>query len=86
MLEQIDQCRSNQISLDEFEEKLWRLLDQVDERFPLTLTSKVEDLVLELKRQRSRNLSSAAGSAPDEDLGTDVIYNDVIGELSRFLT
>ena len=57
MLDEIDRARLGVLSLDELEEKLWRLLDQTDESFPPVLSGRVEDFVLELKRLQAENLA-----------------------------
>jgi hypothetical protein len=85
MLEEIDRARSGQRQLEELEERLWRLLDGTDEGFPPVLAGKVEDLVLDLKRLRQRNLSFGPSHTVDEDRGSEDIYNDIIGAISRYL-
>lgn len=84
MLDEIDRARSGVIPLDELEQRLWRLLDSADAGFPPRVASRVEDLVLSLQRLQSENLSFHGHDA-DENRGTEVLFNEVAGELSRFL-
>lgn len=85
MLAEIERGRSGEISLEELEERLWRLLDRAGTSFPPILAGQVEEFVLELKKLRGQNRALGAGSDFDEDRGFDQVYNEVIGSLSRLL-
>lgn len=84
MLEEIDRARGGHLPLGELEEKLWRLLDATGPGFPLSVAGQVEDLVLGLKRLQEENLASHGRDA-DETRGAEVLFNEVAGELGRFL-
>jgi hypothetical protein len=85
MLNEIDSARSGGQPLEQLEERLWRLLDATDAAFPPTVASRVEDLVQELRRNRRENLAFARPDEADEDRGAEALYNEVTGELHRFL-
>lgn len=85
MLDEIDRARLGVLSLDELEEKLWRLLDQTDESFPPVLSGRVEDFVLELKRLQAENLATGARKDVDENRGFETVFQEVQNALSRFL-
>ena len=85
MLDEIDRARSGTIPLDELEQKLWRLLDSVDQTFPNVVASRVEDMVLELRRLRAENLSYGNHRDTDEFKGAEEIFNSVAGALQRIL-
>lgn len=83
MLEEIERARSGRVDSDHLEERLWRLLDATGPGFPVGLAGQVEELVQSLRRQRNENRSFS--NDIDEDRGTDVIYNEVVNALSRYL-
>ncbi len=85
MLDEIDRARSGVLTLDELEQKLWRLLDVAGANFPPVLAGRVEDLVLELRRLKSENLSFGSHRDVDENRGAEVIFNDVAAALQRIL-
>lgn len=84
MLDELDRAKAGVLTLDELEEKLWRLLDGTGPGFPLPVASRVEDLVLGLRRLQGENLAFH-GEDADENRGAEVLFNEVAGELSRFL-
>lgn len=83
MLEQIERNRSGAFPLEALEEKLWRLLDRVGPGFPATLAGQIEEMVQNLRRLQQENRSF--GPDIDEDRGADVVYNEVINAISRYL-
>jgi hypothetical protein len=85
MLDEIDRAQSGALGLEELEQRLWRLLDATDERFPPTISSRVEDLVLQLQRLQRQNLSFHGGDS-DENRGTEEIFREVTSALSRFVS
>lgn len=85
MLDEIDRARSGSLPLDQLEYKLWRLLDAVGMDFPKSVAGRVENLVLEIQELQRENVNGAGGSAVDENRGVDDLYNEVTGEISRFI-
>jgi hypothetical protein len=83
ILEEIDRARSGNFPLEELEQKLWRLIESADEGFPLGISGRVEDMVLELQNLKRENLSGEAEA--DENRGSEVIYNEVTGAIARYL-
>ena len=71
--------------LDELEAQVWRLLESADEGFPVRLAGRLEDFVQELRALESENLRYAAGTDPDPRRGADELFNEVTGEIGRFL-
>ena len=84
MMDEIDRARAGVLALEELEEKLWRLLDATEPGFPPVVASRVEDLVLGLQRLQQENLAFHGHDA-DENRGAEVLFNEVAGELSRYL-
>ena len=85
MLDEIDRARSGALTIEQLEEKLWRLLDETDLGFPVTVAGQVEELVQGLRRLRRENRALAQTDDADEDRGSEVLFNEVIGAISRFL-
>ncbi|RZA09616.1 MAG: hypothetical protein EOP11_01105 [Proteobacteria bacterium] len=85
MLNEIDRARSGSLKLDELEERLWRLLDAVDETFPNILAGRVENLVGELRELQRENIAFAGGRLVDENQGAEVIYNEVCAAIGRYV-
>lgn len=85
MLDEIDRARSGTLPLDELEQKLWRLLDAAGSDFPPVVASRVEDLVLELRRLQTENLRWGSHRDTDPDRGSEQIFNDVAAALHRVL-
>ena len=85
MLDEIDLARSGSISLEELEQKLWRLLDRADGNFPLSVAGRVEELVLKIRERQRENLSYSEND-PDENRGIEVLFNEVCGSLNRILS
>ncbi|MGZ3694522.1 MAG: hypothetical protein ACXWQO_10105 [Bdellovibrionota bacterium] len=85
MLDEIERTRSGMRTIEELEEKLWRLLDGTDLSFPVTVASQVEELVQGLRRLRVENRAFANSDDVDEDRGTETLYNEVVGALSKLL-
>lgn len=86
MLDEIERTRSGNRTIEELEEKLWRLLDATGPDFPVTLAGQVDELAHNLRRLRSENRAFAHPTDVDEDYGADAIYNEVVNALSRFLS
>lgn len=84
MLNEIDRARSFNLSMDDLEQRLWRLLDQVDEDFPKILAGKVENLVQEIRHLQNDNLRTAHGRDVDPNQGAEVIFNELTNALGRF--
>ena len=85
MLDEIDLARSGSISLEELEQKLWRLLDRADGNFPLSVAGRVEELVLKIRERQRENLSYSEND-PDENRGIEVLFNEVCVSLNRILS
>lgn len=85
ILNEIDRARSGTVSLDELEHNVWRLLEAADHDFPKTLAGRLEGFVQELRELERENLRFSGGGDPDPTRGADVVYNEVTGELGRFL-
>jgi hypothetical protein len=85
ILNAIDRCRSGNVTLDDLERSIWRLLEQADASFPRVLAGRVETLVDDIRRIQRENLAYAQGRDVDENRGAEVAYNEVTGALGRYL-
>ena len=85
ILDEIDRARAGNLSLDELEHNLWRLLETTEPGFPNVLASRVENLVQELRDLHRENLAFARGAEVDEKQGSDTIYHEVTSAIGRFI-
>ena len=85
ILDVLDQARSNNIPLDDLEQRLWRLLEEAGPQFPSILAGQVESLVPAIRELQRENIAFARGREVDENHGADALYHEVTGALGRYL-
>lgn len=85
ILDEIDRARAGNLTLDELEQRLWRLLESTERGFPEVLSSSVENLVQELRHLQRENIAFARGAEVDENRGADAIFHEVTSALGRYL-
>jgi hypothetical protein len=85
ILDEIERARSGALPLEELESRVWRLLERTDPAFPRILAGRLEGFVQELRRLEEENVRLAAGRDPDPARGADQLYNEITGELGRYL-
>jgi hypothetical protein len=85
ILDEIDRARSGSLTLDELEERIWRLLETADRDFPSILAGKAESLVQNIRDLQRENISFAGGREVDENHGVDAVYHEVSAALGRYV-
>lgn len=85
ILDEIDRARGGSLTLEELEQRIWRLLDQTGPDFPQILAGKAENLVQSIRDLQRENLSMGGSRQIDENRGVDAVYHEVSAALGRYV-